>query len=526
MATTQGGIHHTTGITGDAQANVDFYVELLGLRLVKRTVNHNDKTALHLFYGDATGTPGTLLSFFVWPDTARGRRGVGQATEVGLRVPQESLGAWVQRLLSRGVAFRGPVPWGETSTLALEDPDGLPVLLVGVPDGPGGTPWPGSTVPGEMQLRGIHHVTFWTERPGETAQVLEQHLGFGPDGEVEGVKRYRSSAALGNTVMVRDASGFWPSAGGVGTLHHVAFRAQDADRERDILGAVRAAGLEVSGVREHGYFRSIYFREPGGSLLEVATDEPGLALDEPVAELGRSLTLPPEWEAERRDIEVVLPYFALPGEQRRATRDLGWVHRFAPGGGSLTLLLLHGSGGDETSLLSFGRRVAPGANLLSVRGRSLDEGSPRFFRRFDALTYDQQDLVGEAEALAQFAMDAADFYGFDPGHLVALGLSNGANIALAALALKLGAFGGAVLLRPVMALEQPPETDLAGLKVLVVHGRQDPFLPHAEPVTPYLRRSGAEVREEVLDAGHDLGEQDEAAVARWLQDVAEVDAGS
>ncbi len=507
MATTQAGIHHTTGVTGDAQANADFYADLLGLRLVKRTVSHNDKTALHLFYGDGEGTPGTLLSFFAWPETARGRRGVGQATELGLRVPKESLGAWVQRLLSRGVAFSGPAPLGEASALSLEDPDGLPIVLVGVPGGAGVTQWSDSTVSAEMRLCGIHHVTFWTERPVETGEVLERHLGFESDGEIEGVRRYRSSAAFGNTVMVRDTSGFWPSAGGVGTLHHVAFRAQDLQHERSLLEAVRAEGLEVSQVREHGYFQSIYFREPGGSLLEVAT-------------VGCSLTLPPEWESERKDIEVVLPRFALPGEDRWPTRDLGWVHRYVPGNSSLTLLLLHGSGGNELSLLGFGRRVAPEANLLSVRGRSLDEGSPRFFRRFEAQIYDQQELSGEADALAQFAGDAASFYGFDPGHLVALGVSNGANIAFASLALNPDAFGGAVLLRPVMALEHPPEADLESLAVFVVHGRQDPFLPHGEQVTPYLRRSGAEVDEEILDAGHELSEQDETVVARWLRERA------
>ena len=492
---------------------------MLGLRLVKRTVNHNDKTTLHLIYGDGEGTPGTLLSFFAWPDTARGRRGVGQATEIGLMVPQESIGAWVQRLLSKGLAFGGPTFRDGGSTLSLEDPDGLPVILVGVHDAPAGRPWSASTVPSDMQVRGIYHVTFWTERTDESGHVLGQRLGFERLDDLDGMRCYRSGAAVGNTVMVRDASGFWPATGGVGTLHHVAFRARDPEHERTILEAVRLDGLEVSQVREHGYFKSIDFREPGGSLLEVATDTPGFTLDETVEELGRSLTLPPEWEAERSDIEVTLPHISLPGEARRPTRDFGWVHRYVPGRGGLTLLLLHGSGGDETSLLSFGRRVAPDASLLSVRGRSLDEGSPRFFRRFDALTYDQDDLVHEADALARFVRDATGFYGFDRDRLVALGYSNGANIALASLAFNPDAYGGAVLLRPVMVLEHPPVTDAGGLPVLVVHGRQDPFLPHAGSVVPYLRRSGAEVREETLNAGHEIGEQDSAVVAQWLRSL-------
>jgi phospholipase/carboxylesterase len=519
MATTQAGIHHTTGITGDAQANIDFYADLLGLRLVKRTVSHNDKTALHLFYGDGNGTPGTLLSFFAWPDTARGRRGVGQATEIGLAVPQQNIGDWVQRLLSKGVTFSGPTPLGETSMLAFEDPDGLPIVIVGVLNAPAGEPWAASTVSTAMQIRGIHHVTFWTERIDETGRVLEQHLGLRRVDDLSGMRRYHTDAAIGHTVLVRDASGFWPSAGGVGTLHHVAFRARDLEHEQSILAGVQRDGLDVSEVREHGYFQSIYFREPGGNLLEVATDTPGFTLDEAAEELGRSLTLPPEWEAERQDIEVTLPHIALPGEPRRATRDLGWVHRYIPGGDALTLLLLHGSGGNETSLLSFGRRVAPEANLLAVRGRSLDEGSPRFFRRFGPLTYDQDDLMHEADALALFVHDAAGFYGFDRDRLVALGYSNGANIALASLAFNPDVYGGAVLLRPVMVLEHLPVADVKGLPVLVVHGRQDSFVSHAGPVAPYLRRSGAEVREETLNADHQLGEQDRAVVAQWLPNL-------
>ncbi|EYB66805.1 hypothetical protein DEIPH_ctg069orf0006 [Deinococcus phoenicis] len=514
------GIHHTTGITGDAQANVDFYADLLGLRLVKRTVSHNDPTTLHLFYGDAAGTPGTLLSFFAWPDTARGRRGSGQAGEIGLTVPLESLGDWMQRLLSRGVTFGGPTRDGDTSRLTLEDPDGLPIVLVGVPDAPAGRPWAGSTIPAAMQVRGIHHVVFWTEDPQETGAVLEQHLGFRRVGEVDGLHTYRAAAQLGHTVYLRDTSGFWPSAGGVGTLHHVAFRTASAESEQAILNAVREDGLEVSEVREHGYFQSIYFREPGGSLIEVATDGPGFTLDEDAAHLGERLVLPPELEAQRQDIEVTLPHIALPGEARLPARDLGWIHRFQPGTADLTLLLLHGTGGNETSLLSLGRQLAPEANLLSVRGRSLEEGSPRFFRRFSAARYDQAHLVEEADALAQFVRDAAALYDLDPGQVIALGYSNGANIALATLARHPSTLAGAVLLRPVMALDDQPQTDLNRLPVLVLHGQRDPFLPLAKAVTPYLRQSGADVQEERLEAGHELISQDLALTAGWLRDQA------
>jgi phospholipase/carboxylesterase len=216
-----------------------------------------------------------------------------------------------------------------------------------------------------------------------------------------------------------------------------------------------------------------------------------------------------------------------------AVDRLGWVHRFAPGEGSmpagdpaaagglaptddLTLLLLHGTGGDETSLLELGREVAPAANLLSVRGRSLEEGAPRFFRRFSATRYDQAHLASEAAALADFVGAAADRYGFGRGGLVALGYSNGANIAIAALTLRPGALAGAILLRPVMPFESPPSADLAGVPVLVTRGRRDPYGPLSEPVAPYLRSLGAAVVEEVIEAGHELTRRDLQAATAWL----------
>lgn len=514
------GLHHITGITGDPQANVDFYVGVLGLRLVKRTVNHSDPSTLHLFYGDAEGRPGTLLTFFAWPHAASGRRGHGAAAEVGLVVPRASIGAWTQHLLSKGVPFKGPTQVGESSRLALHDPDGLPLVLVGVSGAPAGRPWAGSSLPAEIQVRGLHHVTLWTERPVETGRVLSAHLGFRFEGGEGTTYTYRTPthepmAELGHTVYVRDVSGFWSSADGAGAVHHVAFRAADRPLE-PLLAAVRVDGLEVSETREHGYFRSLYLREPGGALLEVATDAPGMTLDEDAARLGERLVLPPALEPQRPGLEVTLPPIVLPGGERRVARDLGWVHRFVEGTGDLTLLLLHGTGGDETQLLALGRAALPTANLLGVRGRSLEEGSPRFFRRYTPTRYDQAHLKAEADALAQFVQDAADLYDLDPARVVALGYSNGANIALASLVRHPGTYAGAALLRPVMALENPPLTNLNGRAVLVLHGAQDSFLPLAEPVVPYLEAQGAAVQEVRLDAGHALTPEDTRLTKAWL----------
>jgi len=193
--------------------------------------------------------------------------------------------------------------------------------------------------------------------------------------------------------------------------------------------------------------------------------------------------------------------------------------------GTLTLLLLHGTGGDENSLVGLGRLVAPNANLLSVRGRSTEEGVTRFFRRFSATSYDQENLVSEAEALGQFARLAAATYGFDRRGLVACGYSNGANIALATMAYDADAFAAAILLRPVMPLERPPEVDLGGKPVLVIHGVRDAYAPYARDLAPYLTRANAHVSEAFVVAGHELVEEDVERASAWLETFARGGAG-
>ncbi len=513
------GLHHVTGITGDVQANVDFYVGLLGLRLVKRTVNHQDPATLHLFYGDAVGSPGTVLTFFAWPDTAKGRRGIGQAAEVGLIVPRSHIGTWYERLLERGVRFGGPAAKGGLTTLSLEDPDGLPLVLVGIenPPPPVGAV-PGSDVPNEASVRGLHHVTFWSDTVEETARVLTGLLGFDAAEETDSVRTFRSAAGRGNTVYVRDASGFWPSSGGVGTLHHVAFR-RDMDGfptrlrehpERGLLG--------LSTLREHGYFRSAYFKEPSGAIIEVASDGPGFTVDEPLPSLGGSLVLPPDLEARRGEIEAVLPAFALPGEPRAPRRELSFVHRFVAGSSPRTLVLLHGEGGDETSLLALAREADHKAPLLALRGHELESGRPSFVRLGADGSPDMYDLRLAARELESTVAEAAALYDFDAAGVVLVGHAGGALLALTALQAYPGTFAAAALLRPRTA-PAPASGDGAVLehtRVLLVLGESDPALAEGESVEAALRQAGAEVTVERVPLGEMLWDMDTEALRGWL----------
>ena len=304
------GIHHVTAMASDPQANVDFYSGVLGLRLVKKTVNFDDPGTYHLYYGDEVGHPGTILTFFPWPMARRGVQGAGQATVTAFSVPQGSLGWWTERLKSLGVPHEDPHPRFDGEVLALHDPDGLRLELVTreTPEDDGRTPWTGGSVPAAHAVRGFDGVTLTEWNPEVTAEVLTGTLGFRPAGQ-QG-DRFRFEAGTGPGASRVDVLASPASTRGrisAGTVHHVAWRAADEADQLAWREAVEESGLGVTPVLDRQYFRSIYFREPGGVLFEIATDPPGFTRDETVESLGTALKLPPWLEPERKRIEAVLP---------------------------------------------------------------------------------------------------------------------------------------------------------------------------------------------------------------------------
>jgi glyoxalase family protein len=305
------GLHHVTAIASDARRNLDFYTRILGLRLVKRTVNFDDPSTYHLYFGDETGRPGTILTFFPWQHVAPGQLGVGQTFETAFRVPAASLGYWTHRLVEYGVPHANPERrFGET-VLAFKDPDGMNLALVGVPGAAQEPGWAFGDVPAEHALRGLHGVTLLLESGDLTGAILTEVLGFARIGQEGSTTRYRSGESLGGTVDIRAAEGFFTGRLGRGGVHHVAFRAgDDSDQEAMAARLAERFGIAATEQRDRNYFRSIYFREPGGILFEIATDSPGFAADEEVRTLGSALKLPRFLEERRRDIEAVLPALA------------------------------------------------------------------------------------------------------------------------------------------------------------------------------------------------------------------------
>jgi phospholipase/carboxylesterase len=512
------GIHHVTLVTANAQRNVDFYAGFLGLRLVKRTAGFEDATQLHLFYGDRLGSPGSLVTALVWQDGAKGRQGLGQALEIGLSIPTEAIGFWLTRAMTAGLKSGLPAREFGESVLRLTDPDGVIIKLVGNDDLPATALFHPPDIPDAMAVRRIRGVTWLSDHPDETHASLSRHYGYREAGREGTATRFVSS--VGDSVDLRNATGFWPGAPGPGSIDHVAFRVSSEGELEDLHAAFTAETRAMSPVKDRRYFTSLYVREPGGILTEFATDAPGMTVDEDEAGLGRHLFVPPHEAAREREIIAMLPDISAPGAPRDPAADLPFIHRLkrAENGDGATLILFHGTGGNETDLLPIGREISARAGLLGFRGRSSEEGVLRWFRRYGMDSFDQADIQREAEAFAATLPQALSHYGLDPARVTALGYSNGANFAAAVMLLHPGLFTRAILLRPMLVLESPPEAELAGTRLLAIAGRSDPYRRYAPALVEHFRRGGADVSAETIAAGHVLDRHDIVLAKCWYEE--------
>jgi glyoxalase family protein len=303
------GLHHVTAICSRPSRNLDFYTRTLGLRLVKKTVNFDDPSTYHLYYGDEAGRPGTILTFFPWENAGAGQAGVGFTHETAFRVPAEALGYWTHRFVAHGVAHEPlGTKFGER-VLPFRDPDGLRLALVGAADSAEPASWAGGDVPREHALRGFHGVTLLLEDKSATGAVLRTVFGYEDIGSEGAITRYRlADQEIGSEFDIHESPGFLRGRIGRGSVHHIAFRAADDAVQADMAQRVREThGIETTAQLDRRYFRSVYFREPGGVLFEIATDGPGFTVDEAREDLGTALKLPPFLEPRRSEIEAALP---------------------------------------------------------------------------------------------------------------------------------------------------------------------------------------------------------------------------
>jgi len=301
------GIHHVTAIASDPQRNIDFYSGVLGLRLVKLTVNYDDPGTYHLYFGDSVGHPGSIMTFFPWPTGQTGRHGTGQLTVTSFAVSEDSLEYWMERFKERKIPCDTPIERFGKRTLSFIDYDGLKLELV-EDGGDGRDPYDEGPVPRDKAIRGFYGVTLSEEGYERTAWLLEEILEFKLT-EEEGNRfrfepRTSESGGIVDLLCSPDAPRGYVN---VGTVHHVAWRTKDDVEQREWREEIVNAGLDVTPVIDRNYFHSIYFREPGGVLFEIATDPPGFTVDQPSTELGTRLVLPSWLEPMRKQVELALP---------------------------------------------------------------------------------------------------------------------------------------------------------------------------------------------------------------------------
>ena len=369
------GIHHVTAIAASASENVNFYENVLRLRLVKQTVNFDDPHTYHLYYGDSDGAPGTIITFFPWEKLPRGKPGAGMVTAISFSIPVGSLDYWHKRLRIHGVETQSGRRFGE-AILKFEDPHGLPLELIETPEVGTVSDSNGHSGSGGNRITGLHSATPLINSLGETDELLTDQMGMVLTGQEKNRYRFKMTTdrPIGQFYDVVVDPKAENGRSGSGTVHHIAFRTPNDDEQKYWQAVLGDHGLAVTPVRDRKYFRSIYFNEPGGVLFEIATDPPGFAVDEPEEELGRHLKLPEQYESMRSDIEIRLPKL----------RTSNFTHKFeAPDGDTddqTTIVALHGTGGNEADLIQVAREVSDTSAIISPRGQVLENGMHRFFR--------------------------------------------------------------------------------------------------------------------------------------------------
>ncbi|PFJ08965.1 ring-cleaving dioxygenase [Bacillus cereus] len=298
------GIHHISAMVNDAQRTIDFYAGVLGLRLVKKTINFDRPEVYHLYFGNESGEPGTVITFFPWPKQLKGRIGTGQVGVTGYMIPNGSMPFWENRLQKFNIEFVSSVRFGETY-LQFQDPDGLQIELVEREGNPQNT-WSFGGIGVENAIKGFSGATLYSAQPNKTAQLLEEVFGLECIGQEDGFLRFQSEAEVGNIIDIKLTASI-RGLMGAGTVHHIAWRAKDEEEHQEWWSMLQEKGYYPTEILDRNYFKALYFHEAGGILFEIATDPPGFAVDEPTKELGEKLMLPSWLEPKREELEEILP---------------------------------------------------------------------------------------------------------------------------------------------------------------------------------------------------------------------------
>ncbi|GAA4016322.1 hypothetical protein GCM10022631_30820 [Deinococcus rubellus] len=530
------GLHHLTVMASDPQRNIDFYSQTLGQRLVKVTVNFDDPGTYHLYYGDLTGKPGTIMTHFPWPGAKRGVRGNGEVVAAAYSAPRQSLAFWQARL--GDFKPQESVRFGD-SVLRIADPDGTWVELV-FDTGDDVSPvdaWPHSPVPAEHALRGFHSVTAWVGTTAAVAELLVGQLGFsavGQEADDEGQRtRFRGSGQnIGLFVDAVERPGQPRGTFGAGSVHHVALRTRNDAEQEAYLESLTAAGYRPTPVQDRQYFHSIYFREPNGVLFEIATDAPGFPDDEAVDELGQHLKLPEWYEAQRPAIEQQVPkiisreYGVTIGQRELATSEMKAQASISVltagrplGEGRMAAVLLHGRGSTAQDILGLERELNLSAySYLAPQA----EGGSWYPQSFLAPLNQNQPSLDNALATIDVLMTGLEQQGVAPEQIILGGFSQGACLALE-YAARYGKRLGGVLAFSGALITLEHGSDLAGTPVFMGVAPDDTHIPldRFQASAEALRGLGAAVNAQVYPGlGHAINAPELDAARELMQRAA------
>ncbi len=511
------GIHHITAISSNVQKTYDFYTKILGLRLVKKTVNFDSPYIYHLYFGNELGNPGTLLTFFVFENAGTGMRGVGQVTKVYFSIPKNALGFWLERFTVKGVKHSLIQKRFGEPYITFYDFDGLQMELVGV-ENDRRKSWTTQDIASENAIRGFYGAELSVDKLEETEKVLKQILGYEFVDSSDLLYRYvNKKADYANILDIMFMQG-WPEAiTSAGTNHHIAFRVNNESQEKQLAQKVDALGLRTTNVVDRQYFKSIYFREPNNILFELATEGPGFEVDEKKENLGTRLKLPSMYEPMRKEIESRLTPFFVDEEEahhfqknKQTNEDLKlFKHIFINNSSTNIFLLLHGTGGDEHNLVWLAQKIRPDFNILGIKGNVSEDGMARFFTRNQDGSFDLKSIETEVSKLDKFLKTASKEYKFELKNLHILGYSNGANFGISYLFKKSPRIKSAFLLHPQLPFT-PNSLKLEKLKVIITYGKSDNYSTSAQinKLKNILEFAKANVQVYKHSGGHEISKEE------------------
>lgn len=508
------GIHHITAISSNVQKTYDFYTDILGLRLVKKTVNFDAPEVYHLYFGNESGEPGTALTFFPFPDAGTGMRGLGQVTKIYFAVPISSISFWLERFVTKSVKHELLKNRFGEKYITFYDPDGLQLEIVGTKDELKIPAWKDSHIPPEHGIHGFHGAELAVESK-ESIENLLKVLGYKFQQQDELLVRYINEKADSAKYLDLLLMKGWPEGiSSAGTNHHIAFRVPSVEAQIKLRKEIQGAGFSPTELVERFYFSSIYFREKNGILFEIATDTPGFDIDEPISELGSSLKLPKQYEPQRKYIESLLPNLNTDNSKySNELEDDGdldlFRHRFVDNGSDSTYVLFHGTGGDELDMIKFANAIKLKSNFLSIRGNVPENGMNRFFERYSDGTFNVENIKEESAKFAKFLEAAKTKYHLDNQTLSFLGYSNGANFALAISFLYKMNIKNLVALHPKVPLGES-SIDLSGIKFIITYGEFDEYTSEEDisSLKKIVKQNAGSLEIKKFNGGHSISPEE------------------